>query len=322
MPGISSFAELKGQDEALGIIRKYLRTSRLPSGLLFCGPEGVGKKAAAIVTAKAVNCLQPQQEEPCGKCASCVKIDKGGHPDVHLIENDQDAVRSDDIRLLRREIFLKPYEGRKRAFIIDNAHKLTAEAGNSILKVLEEPPAGSIIILVSSCPSRLLKTVLSRCQSVRFRRLTVPVLESLLKDVHGIDSQTARFLASFSCGSPGAALAMKRRGVIKERDGAIDYFLGKGADISAGLKEREDVKAAMTAMAAWLRDVILLKTGVPESRLVNYDRRREAADCGARYTTAELVKAFRTLADSLLFLEQNVNVKLLLSGLRMESCAK
>ncbi|NLE92007.1 MAG: DNA polymerase III subunit delta' [Elusimicrobia bacterium] len=321
MSGISCFGELKGQDEALGMLRQYLKSSRMPSGLIFCGPEGVGKKTAAVLTAKALNCLSAANE-PCGQCASCLKIEKGEHPDVHLIENDQDAVKSDDIRALRREIFLKPYEGKKRVFIIDNAHKLTAEAANSILKVLEEPPEGSIIILVTSCPSRLLKTVLSRCQSVRFRRLTAPVLEALLRDSHGVDAQTAGFLSSFSCGSPGAALKMQRRKIVEERDRAVDYFLGKGPDISAGLKEREDAKAAMTAMAAWLRDVILLKTGVPESRLVNYDRRRDAADCGACYTTAELLKAFRALADSLLFLEQNVNVKLLVSGLRMESCIK
>ncbi len=321
MPGINFFRELKGQDAALGMIREYLRSSRMPSGLLFCGPAGVGKKTAAVLTAKALNC-RPGSDEPCGECPSCLKIEKGQHPDVHLIENAQDAVKSEDIRGLRREIFLKPYEGKKRVFIIDNAHKLTAEAGNSILKVLEEPPEGSIIILVTSCPSRLLKTVLSRCQSVRFRRLPAAVLEALLRETGGADAQTARFLASFSCGSPGAAMEMQRRKIVEERDRAVDYFLGKGPDISAGLKEREDAKAAMTAMAAWLRDVILLKTGVPESRLVNYDRRREAADCGARYTTAELVKAFRVLADSLLFLEQNVNVKLLVSGLRMESCIK
>ena len=303
------------------MIRQYLKNSRMPSGLIFCGPEGVGKKTAAVLTAKALNCL-PAANEPCGQCASCLKIEKGEHPDVHLIENDQDAVKSDDIRALRREIFLKPYEGKKRVFIIDNAHKLTAEAANSILKVLEEPPEGSVIILVTSCPSRLLKTVLSRCQSVRFRRLTAPVLEALLRDSHGVDAQTAGFLSSFSCDSPGAALKMQRKKIVEERDRAVDYLLGKGPDISAGLKEREDAKAAMTAMAAWLRDVILLKTGAPESRLVNYDRRRDAADCGARYTTAELLKAFRALADSLLFLEQNVNVKLLVSGLRMESCIK
>ncbi|MFA5319936.1 MAG: DNA polymerase III subunit delta' [Candidatus Omnitrophota bacterium] len=321
MPVISFFRELKGQDEPVGMIREYLKNSRMPSGLIFCGPEGVGKKAAALVAAKALNCFQ-SGDEPCGDCPSCLKIDKRQHPDVHLIENFQDSIKSEDIRGLRQEIFLKPYEGRKRVFIVDNAHKLTVEAGNSILKVLEEPPAGSIIILVTSCPARLLKTVLSRCQSVRFRRLPAGMLEELLRGTYGLEADAARFLAAFSSGSPGTALQMRRKGVVEGRDSAVDYFLGKGIDITAGLKEREDAKAAMTAMAVWVRDVILLKTGIPESRLVNYDRRQELADCGARYTTGGLLKAFRVLADSLLFLEQNVNVKLLVSGLRMESCIK
>jgi DNA polymerase-3 subunit delta' len=138
--------------------------------MLFAGVAGIGKLTLAQFIAKASNCVQLQNDF-CNSCPSCQRISENAHPDVKSVAPDGQFIKIDQMRSVSREVFFKPFEGRRRVFIIDEAEKFRDESANSILKTLEEPPDTSILILVTSRPNDLLPTIRSRCQMYRFAPL-------------------------------------------------------------------------------------------------------------------------------------------------------
>lgn len=134
---------------------------------LFVGYDDAGGASVAFTVAKALNCCRDAPHEaPCGTCPACRKIESGNHPDVKFVRPDGNFLKINQIREIKRGTSYKPYEGRWKIWIIEDSDKMTEEAANSLLKVLEEPPGDTVIILLSSNPSALLPTVVSRCQIV------------------------------------------------------------------------------------------------------------------------------------------------------------
>ena len=181
-----SLADVQGQDRALGVLRRLLATRKIPPGLLFQGPEGVGKRTAAFAFAKALNCLNggdgcpnPAPGSPI-PCASCSSADRRMDPDLELVDGayqgalreedaaKQKALRIDTVRHVVRKLETRSMEGRWKAAVIDDAHRLTEDGANAMLKALEEPPARTVWVLVTHRPSELLPTVRSRCQPLAF----------------------------------------------------------------------------------------------------------------------------------------------------------
>src|SRR5581483_5266315 len=150
----------------------------MPPAVLMAGPSGVGKRMTAIAVAQAINCLQPRsssefERDACGECASCRRIARGVHPDVILVQpGDSGAIKIEQLRSVIDQSQYRPFEGRRRVVIIDEADAATSDAQSALLKTLEEPPPGSIFILVSSMPDALLATVRSRCPRLRFGALS------------------------------------------------------------------------------------------------------------------------------------------------------
>jgi len=322
-----TFRNILGQDQALGLIKDYLQGSRVAGGYLFSGPEGVGKMMAAIAFAKAMNC-EKADFNACGSCPSCVKIGKAAHPDVHILggcsfegaeEDAPSSIKIEEIRQLQRDIFLRPYEGRHKVFIINNAHNLTADASNALLKVLEEPPRQSVIILVSSKPSLLFATIVSRCQVIKFNGLERSRLEEILKADYGLEPVPAHFLAYYSEGRLGLALRFKNSGLYERKNRIIENFgIIKKENSRLNLPEsRQELREILNILAAWFRDLYLLKTGVQHSELINLDRRSELLKHMTSYTFTELDEILHSLSDSVAFLDQNVNAKLLMANLKL-----
>lgn len=183
------------------ILRRMIRGNRLPHALLFEGPEGIGKKRVAIWTFQATLC-EVRPGEGCGECEQCASIERLLHPDLHLLEPQGDTIRVEQVREVEALLRFKPLKGKARALIIDDAHKMTPEASNSLLKTLEEPPPDTIIFLITPMAEGLLPTVRSRCQRIRFFPLkpheVLEVLEGL-----GVPPPEDRLLLE---GSPGKVL--------------------------------------------------------------------------------------------------------------------
>ncbi len=314
-----SFKDIKGQDRPIQLLQRYIESGQLTGSYLFAGPEGIGKRIAAVTLARAVNCLK-NKGDSCDTCPSCIKIEKGAHPDIFFLGSQGgEDIKIESIRQLQNDIALRPYEARKKVFIIDNAHRLTKEASHALLKTLEEPPEDSLIILVSEKPSLLFKTVISRCKIIRFYPLGRRETEESLKSNYGLSNEAAHFLAFFSEGRLGRAIKIKEAGVFEEKNRIIDEFIfSRKTNLSASiLREREGLRLGLNILAGWFRDIYMVKIGMPYCALINLDRKNDLLRAMNRYSFSELNEIFNLLSDSLLYLEQNVNAKLLFSNLKI-----
>ncbi|HIP43438.1 MAG TPA: DNA polymerase III subunit gamma/tau [Aquifex aeolicus] len=176
------FKEVIGQDVAVRILKNAIRNNRVAHAYLFAGPRGVGKTTIARILAKALNCKNPSEGEPCGECEHCREIDRGIFPD--LIEMDAASNRGiDDIRTLKEAVNYKPIKGKYKVYIIDEAHMLTKEAFNALLKTLEEPPQNTVFVLCTTEYDKILPTILSRCQRIIFSKVSKEKVIEYLKKI-------------------------------------------------------------------------------------------------------------------------------------------
>jgi DNA polymerase III subunit delta' len=327
-----TFNDIIGQEKALERLKGYVDSQMLDGAYVFTGPAGVGKALAARIFAKAVNCATPGAYG-CDSCISCRKIDKGSHPDIHVIDSGDEesgaAVQPDDasnqikiaaIRALQEDINYRPYEARKKVFIINNAHQLNLESANAFLKTLEEPPRDSLILLITDRPALLLPTVLSRCRVVKF----YPMRRSVLKDTlmagfageKPVPAAEAHFLAYFSEGSPGVSLKLKSQGLFEQKNRIIDLFcsLGGQADDPASVASRQDLLVSFNILVSWFRDIYMLKSGVAKGDLIHADRLDELEASSGAYSFADIDRILSLLSDSVLHVGRNLNKKLLVSN--------
>ncbi len=207
-----TFSDLAGQEHVGNTLRQAVMQGRVSHSYLFCGTRGSGKTTTARVLSKAVNCLDPQEGDPCDRCAICVSINEGRNLDI--IELDAASNRGvEEIREIREKVNFQPAQNRRKVYIIDEAHMLTREASNAFLKTLEEPPAHVIFILCTTEADRILPTILSRCQRYDFRRLpgqTIYDRLAYITDQEGVAIQpdALRMVARNAGGSMRDALNM------------------------------------------------------------------------------------------------------------------
>lgn len=168
----SRFEEISGQENVVGVLKNAIKSGRISHAYLFCGPRGTGKTTAAKLLAKMVNCTDPVDGEPCGKCESCLNVFNNVNEDI--IEIDAASNNGvDEIRELRDKINLVPASSKYKVYIIDEVHMLTVGAFNALLKTLEEPPNHVIFVLATTETYKVPLTIASRCQKFRFDKITV-----------------------------------------------------------------------------------------------------------------------------------------------------
>jgi len=310
------FNDVLGHSRPLSIIQAYLENNRFSGAFIFSGPEGIGKKLIAKIIAQELNCLA-ESNRPCENCASCLKTQKEEHPDLHLIQNGQSQIKIEDIREILRQANMRPYEGRSKVFIIDNAHKLTVEAANSLLKVLEEPPNDVLIILITHKPQNIIKTVLSRCKAIKFSPLIRSELETVLVENYGVDKTTAHFLAYYAEGRLGLALKLKDTPLLQEKNKIFDSFILSSKPLEHNImsQSKEQLSVSLNILASWFRDIYLLKCGLSDKETIHLDRHSDLLKLIPRFSFKQLDEIMAALSESSLYLERNINSKLILHNL-------
>src|SRR6187397_1628489 len=221
------FRDIIGHRRLVALLSRAVARETLPATLLFAGPRGVGKRRVAVGLAETLNCPTPVTtpdlpRDACGECASCRRIARGVHPDVPVVEpGELGSIKIEQVRDVVDRAGYRPFEGRRRLVIVDEAEAMVAAAQNALLKTLEEPPPASVFVLISSMPDALLPTVLSRCQRLRFGDLSAAdVADALMRD-HGYKETEARAAAADAEGSIGRALSVESAGVSDAREMAL-----------------------------------------------------------------------------------------------------
>ena len=237
----SSFSELAGQEHVSTTLRQSVLLGRISHSYLFCGPRGCGKTTTARIIAKAANCLDLRDGDPCNSCDVCVAIGDGRFMDI--IELDAASNRGiDEIRDIRDKVNFAPVQGRRKVYIIDEAHMLTDAASNAFLKTLEEPPEHVIFVLCTTEAHRILPTIISRCQRLDFRRIpseTVFGRLAEIADAEGVTVEPAalRMMARYASGSLRDAENLLEQLVVSCPDGVtaqqVEKLLGLGSDETA-----------------------------------------------------------------------------------------
>lgn len=337
------FRTITGHRKLIGLLSRSVARQSLPPSLIFAGPSGVGKRMAAIATAQALNCLHPVTSgtdessdiDACGTCAACTRIARGVHPDVLIIEpNDKGNIKIEFVREAIQRAGYKPFEGRRRVTIIESADGLDSAAQNSLLKMLEEPPASSVFILVTSLPDTLLPTVRSRCPLLRFRALSTDDVVGVLQ-ARGLDERQARRAALLADGSIGAALAVADTDDDDQdvRDVAVRVLVQAAASddgrrrlesakelvakTSSSISERDQLGIYLRAMSSLLRDVELMASGGDAATLANRDL-LPALDRLTPFGGARGRQAFMAVDRALAAIDRYANAKLVADWLVLQ----
>lgn len=329
-----------GHSAPLAALNRALTAERPPHAWLFSGPEGVGKAAVALEFAAALNCTGI--EKPCGECRSCRDTLAGRHTDVELVApggicdepDHKEHTESRDLRIcqIRRvehRLSLSAYSGSRRVAIIDAADTLHTEAANAFLKTLEEPPPGSVIILLVEREERLPETIMSRCQRLPFRPIERQTIARALEE-RGATPEDAEAIAAASAGRLGWAIkALEDPSLLEERGEMLDEALrlahaGRAARFAwakdaagrdAAIRER--YLRELAVWEGWWRDVLLFTAGGREGAL-NPDRADTLTSEGALYRPGDIVTFLRTLSQTREYLFANVDPQLALENLTLD----
>jgi len=331
---------IAGHQHLLERLAQAVARGTLPQSLIFSGPEGVGKHTAALALAQLLNCERPvawpvdpdhgadSDEQPsvrdsCGECAACRRIARAVHADLLVIKpGESGTIKIDQIREAIDRSSYRPFEGRRRVVIIDQADALMPEAQNALLKTLEEPPPASIFVLATPRPDLLLPTVRSRCQRLRFGALSASEIAALLVRDHGMSERDAHAAAAAADGSVGRALDRDVDDASAARDAAARLLTSAAATsdprrrldaaraMSAGAAERDALAGRLQALSALLRDVGALHSGAPDDVLANADLKPALESVRRGFDVDRVVAAFAAVDRAIAALERNASPKI------------
>ena len=327
-----------GHRSIVGLLARAADRDTLPPSLIFAGPEGVGKHTVAVALAEVLNCLSPLTGEAadglavdaCGACDACARIARGVHADVLRIEpGESGSIRIEQARDAIDRAGYRPFEGRRRVVIVDEADALVPEAQHALLKTLEEPPPSSVFVLVTARPDMLLPTVRSRCPRLRFGRLSPREVADVLVRRHEYSEPDARQAAAAADGSPGAALAAGTGELVEARVAASrilqDVARGDAKRRLDGARElagkaagREELALRLYALASLVRDLGLLVSRADATMLANADLQQELQGLQATFNGNRVIRAFSAVDRALRALERNASPKVVADWLAFQ----
>ena len=287
----------RGHRRLIDLLARSAAGGLLPPSLIFAGPPGIGKRETAIALAQELNCLT---SPACGTCAVCSRIARGVHPDVLIVEpGDSGSIKIEQVRDLIDRAAYRPFEGKRRVVIIDEADALMVAAQNALLKTLEEPPSSSTFVLVTSRPDALLGTLRSRCIQLRFSEGAV----------HTVDPEARQVAERVLAHVASAPDPRRRIEVAKE----LLTNTGSGA-----ASDRETLAAHLLAMSSLVRDAALVATNADIAALANPDARPTLDKLAQVFHGERAIQAFGAVDRALVALDRNAGVKIVADWLVLQ----
>ena len=314
-----------GQKKAKDMLRRAVKGKRLSHAYLFRGPEGVGKKSLARAFGNYINCRNPtSDQDACGSCDSCRKLKSGNHPDQTTIAPEGVSIKISQIRELKRALTFPPFEADCRTVIITDIHTMRREAGNSLLKTLEEPPSGNLLILTGDEAGNILPTITSRCQIVPFTGLPLDQVAAKLTE-EGVDPHSAATLAAVADGSLGRARVLAETELLELRKSILSCLL----DLESGnpqtaeeifrlaeqaAAESDHLPELIELLKLWFRDLVLIANSLP-NLINNSDLQDLNVKGSARWSTPTLLNHLELFDKARKELSRNCNRTLVCESL-------
>ncbi|MGF7185220.1 DNA polymerase-3 subunit delta' [Desulfitispora alkaliphila] len=275
--------QIKGQDKAINQLFGAIIKDRISHAYLFAGPEGVGKFLTALAFANGLNCQSPHEGDSCGTCLSCRRFASGNNSMVTVIEPEGMSIKIDQIRTLQEKLKYSIEDGQRHIVVLREAHVLTLQGANSLLKVIEEPPPNTIFVLTTSQQHSLLPTIISRCQVVKFNFLGYEVLEEILIQ-KGFTSQERKLACLMAKGSAKRALELCQTEDIMtwqyQSWEMLQHIFSKDylkimEKIDYWEEEEYSLAGILDALAVWYRDYLIWKETGEDDLLIEKTKKGE-----------------------------------------------
>jgi DNA polymerase-3 subunit delta' len=320
---------LLGHEWAVELLKGQIASGNFRHAYLLTGPDGVGRRTLALRLAQALNCSNPPAPgEFCGECRACRGFARGQHPDLLVLERQQDdrEIKIAAVRELSRSLSRTPFEARVQVALLLDFDSASDEAANALLKTLEEPTPSVVICLTAPDPDSLPETIASRCELLRMRPMPIDQLASQLAAEFSIDAKEAKLLAGLSGGCPGLALTWHEHGeILNERNEWLKateelLYANRVQRFAFAEKASKDRDALRDLLLVWLsfwRDLVI-RTSHSSAPISNPDKEDAVASLAARLNMETAQQTLQVIQHSLDQLSTNVNTRLALEGLLLE----
>ena len=315
--------QLAYNETVLERFKSFIKNNRLAHAYILVGPEGVGKFETALAVAKMVNCeaavLAPERGF-CDQCPACRTINSRNHPDLHILETARgETIQIEHIRDLITQMQMRPFEAKKKIFLIRNSENLTLPAGNALLKTLEEPFSDTLILLTTAVPEKNLSTIRSRCQMIYLAPYSKQRLADYLAGGYDMKVEAAQFVASFSEGCLTRAKRLQEENILPRKNEIINNFIfSRDSEnfLKKILVEPQATKELLDVVLTWFRDVLVFKLTDDPARLVHQDRIEDLKRAAKSFSLEDLENITEETVRTLKLLNENLNVKIALSVLK------
>lgn len=313
--------DMLGHEWAVSLLREQAAHERLRHAYLITGPQGTGRRTLALRLAQTVNCLRPPAPgEPCLACRACTQLARMQHPDLDVVQAEQvgGTLRVEQVRLLQHNLSLAPYEARYRVALLLRFEEAHVSAANALLKTLEEPPPQVILLVTAESAERLLPTIVSRCEVLRLRPLSLEAVYQGLQSQWGLPEEEARLLAHLSGGRVGQAVFLhehpeqleQRKTWLDDHSRMLSATRFDRFNYAEALgKDKETLRLVLQTWAALWRDVLLRAAGAA-APLTNLDRMVEVEDLAEREGLSKARRMVQELEHTVELLDSNINPRL------------